>query len=221
MNSAYNTLFCLCLLSILLATLVGVIRYKQYSIAMKIIVYGLIVTSISETAGFIVVNAHRYALRYTFYHFYDIIESVLTTSYFIYVLKPNNQERLMKFNVIFWPVIGVSNIIFFQPLGTMNTNMLMVESLMFISLSLFLIYETIRQNKVDNIFKYPHFWMAVLILLLWCSSFFFWAFVHSLYVDKWKYRIVAMYLQSIIEAIVYLGTAATLYLYNRKMEIND
>ena len=188
---------------------------------MKIIVWGLIVTSISETAGFIVVNAHKFALRYTFYHFYDIIESILTTSYFICVFKPIYSNRLIKINIIFWPLIGILNIIMFQPLGTMNTNMLMVESLLFISLSLFLIYETIRQNQVENIFKYPHFWMAVLFLLLWCSSFFFWAFVHSLYVDKWKYRIVVMYLQSIIEAIVYLGTAATLYSYNKKMEIND
>lgn len=221
MNNAYNALFLLCVISILLATSIGVFRYRQYSIGMKIIVWGLIVTSVSEIACFGAVNAHKYALRYTFYHFYDIVESILTTSYFIFAFKPVNKHRLVIINVISWPVVGVLNILFFQPLGTMNTNMLMVESFMFIGLSLLLIYVTIKQNKVENIFKYPHFWMAVLFLILWCSSFFFWALVHSLYLDKWKYRIVVMYLQSIIEAIVYLGMATTLYLYNRKLDIND
>ncbi len=221
MNSAYNILYCLCLISILLATLIGAVRYKQYSTAMKIIVWGLIVTSISETACYIAVNAHKYALRYTFYHFYDIIESVLTTSYFIFAFNPVNTRKFLVINVILWPVLGVLNILFFQPLGTMNTNMLMLESLTFVSLSLFLIYMTIKQNKVENIFKYPHFWMAVLFLISWSTTFFFWAFLHSLYIDKWKYRIVATYLQTIIEGLFYLGTAATLYLYNRKLEIND
>ncbi len=221
MNGAYNFLYCLCLISILLATLIGVIRYKQYSYSMKIIVWGLIITFLSEIAGYIAINTHKYELRYTFYHFYDIIESVITTSYFIFAFKPVNPIKLMKINALIWPVIGIYNMLFLQPINVLNTNMLMVESFVFISLSLFSIYIIIRQDKVENIFKFPHFWMAVLYLISWSTTFFFWAFVNSLYKGEWKYSDVATYLQSIIEGLFYLGTAATLYLYNRKMEIND
>lgn len=204
-----------------ISAVVGMVRFKQLNTALRFIVAGLILTMLSETANFIIVSLHKYDVRYTVYHFYDILQSFITTAYFIYILRPLDHRKLMMLSAVFWPLVGIANILFLQPLGTMNTNMLMVESFVFITLSLYLIYITLKNDKVENIFRYPHFWMAVLFIITYSSSFFYWAFLELLFQGKWKYRILILYLQSVLEVIVYLGMAFILFYYNKKMEVND
>jgi hypothetical protein len=220
MGATYTLLFYLCLFSMIIASMAGLFKYKYLDTAMRLLVASLILTSISEICCYVAVIYARYLLRCNIYHFYDIIQSILTTAYFIYAIKPHHYRKLLLLNFIFWPAIGISNIIFFQPLGTLNTNMLMVESFVFITLSLYFIYLTLKNDKVANIFKDAYFRIAVIILCLWSSSFFFWALVDFLFQGKWKYADVTMYLQSLIEAMAYFGIAATLYFYDKRIELN-
>jgi hypothetical protein len=113
---------------------------------------------------------------------------------------------------------GVGNILFFQPLSTLNTNMIMLESLCFVTLSLYFIYRIIKQDLAENILYYPHFWMCIIWLVLWSSSLFFWAFVKVLYRGHWKYIQTAMHCEAIINAIVYTGIGTVLFYADGKIK---
>lgn len=212
-NYIYNALFIAAILSILLAVVAGIFRYNRLSLAMRTIVIGLIITLLSESICYVIVKNKNYALRYSIYHIYDIIESIFITQYFILIIFGSKKIPTVL-NLLFWPIIGVANIVFFQPLGSMNTNMLMVESFVFITFSLYYIYMTLKNDKVYNIFSFSYFWMTLAILVLWSSSFFFWALLHYLFADKWKYRVISMYVQTVIEIFGYLCMAVTLLRYN-------
>jgi hypothetical protein len=214
---SYFVIFYLSLCSIFIATIIGLMKYRSLSLPFQIIVIGLIITAISETCSCILVYNHKYHERYTLYHFYDIVESFFTTVYFIYIIKPRSSRLCVAISAVFWPAIGIFNIFIFQPLGTMNTNMLMTESFVFITLSLYFIYQTIKSNEIINMFKYPYFLMTLTILVLWSSSFFFWAFVHFLFEKGWKYSSLSTYVQTGIEIIVYLCMAVVLLRDNSKV----
>jgi hypothetical protein len=221
MSPYYRLLFILCYLSILIATITAITYFKRLNNAFRIIALLLLLTSVSELVCFIVVLYENYGLRYTIYHFYGIVQAFLISSYFIYAIKPVYHRKLMVAAGIFWIAVGGINICFFQPLQALNTNMLMVESFVFITISLYFIYITLKRDAVQHIFRYPYFWMAVIWLVTWSTSISFWAFVKIIYRGQGEFIKIAITVQSIIEILSYLSIAATIYLFNKQMLHNE
>jgi len=221
MSPYYRILFILCYLSILIATITAITYYKRLNNAFRIIALLLLLTSVSELVCFIAVCYERYVLRYTIYHFYSIIQAFLITSYFIYAIKPFYNRKLILVSAVCWVAVGSINICFFQSLNELNSNMLMVESLVFITISLYFIYITLKNNMVQHIFRFPHFWMAVIWLVTWSTSISFWAFVKIIYRGQGDFIKIAITVQAIIEILSYLGIAATIYLFNKQMLKNE
>jgi len=221
MSPYYRILFILCYLSILTATITAIACYKRLNNAFRVIALLLLLTSVSELVCFVAVCYERYVLRYTIYHFYSIIQAFLISSYFIYAIKPLYNRKLLLAAALCWVTVGSVNILFFQPLKELNTNMLMVESLVFITISLYFIYITLKNNVVQNIFRYPYFWMAVIWLVTWSTSISFWAFVKIIYKGQGDFIKIAITVQAIIEILSYLGIAATVYLFNKQMLNNE
>lgn len=216
-----NNLFYVYYISIVIAFIAGIIRYKDLDTAMRIIVILLLVTAINECCAYVAVIQKKYAERYMTYHIYNIMQAFLFSAYFIYAIKPNHYRKLIILSAILCPLTGVLNIIFLQAIDTLNSNMLMVESCCFITISLYFIYHILKAEQVENIFRYPHFQIAVLCLVEWSSTIFFWAFINVLSQNHWRYMKVVASLQLIIETIVYLGIAATLYFYNSNIAMSE
>jgi hypothetical protein len=161
-----------------------------------------------------------FSVREIIYHLYVIILSFLLTLYFITILKSPKRKALIILSAVFWPLTGIVNFTFFQPINILNTNMILFESFFFITLSLYFIYRVIKDDLVENLFLYPHFWVCILLLVLWCSSFFLWAFLNILYRDHWQYLMLVLHVEAIINCIVYTGLAWTLFFFNKKMEVD-
>ena len=204
--------------SIVFATIVGLTRYRYLDVALRVILASLIVTLISELSCYIAYAFNRYSLRGTIYHVYGIIDATLLSAYFIYLIKPYRHRKYIIICVVVWLVAGIFNSIFLQPLRALNTNMLMLQSIVFITMSLYYIYSILKNDSTGSIFQYPHFWMSVIWLVFWSSSVFFWAFIKILYSNRWEHIQTAVCIQVIIAMLCYLGIGATLLFYPKKLK---
>ena len=118
-----------------------------------------------------------------------------------------------------WVLFGIANILYWQPLHELNTNMLLMESSVFITAALYFIYMILKRDIVANMFSYPHFWMSIIWLVMWSCSISFWAFVKILYRGNWPYMSIAISIQAVIEILSYMGMSLVLYLYNKQKEV--
>ena len=214
----YKLVFLICYSSILLSTIVGLATYKRLNVAMRFIVMMLAVTSVSELCCYVAVSTGRYADRPCIYHVYNIIQAFLISGYFIYAVKPVQKNRILLYSGIFWVAAGLGNLLFLQPLRSLNSNMLVLESFVFITAALYFIYRTLKNDGIENMFRYPQFQMSMVLLIYWSSNMFFWAFVKILYNDHWRYIGVLMTVQEVIEVLSYLAIGAVLLYSGRKTQ---
>lgn len=198
---------------IIAAMSIGAINYQRLDKALRIIVLLLVAISISELLSFIAIEFKKYALRYLIYHVYSVIEVFLQTLFFIYAIKPRNIKQCILLSTWMWPAIGLLNMLFLQPWNQLNTNMLMFESFATITMCLYFIYWLVKEDVVKNIFRHSHFIVAILLLLLWSGTFFFWAFVKVLYKHYQSFYYILDYAQNIINIVVYGGIGAVLFFY--------
>lgn len=190
-------------LAIAVAAITGLVHFRWLSGSLRIIVFILLLTLANEVVSVIASFSTNYALKYTAYHVYDILLSGGLSCYFIYTINPAKYKAWCVVASMLWATVGVINFLFFQPLHTLNTNMLVLESAVFVNASLYFIHYTIRKDVVSNIFTYPHFWISLLWLTLWGTSLFFWAYVKILYRGHWQYVQCAIHAASAINVIVY------------------
>ena len=216
----YNIIFILCYVFILIATFCGIIKYTHLDTAMRFIVVLLALTSCSELCAYIAVLQKKYAVRYGIYHGYNIIQAVLFTYYYIAAIQFRRYKRGFISAALFWLAAGIMNIVFLQPFGKLNSNMLLLESFSFIAMSLYFIYIMLKRDVIQDIFRYAHFQMVVIFLVYWSCTLFFWGFVKMLYNSHWKHIQLFMYLQAIIEMLTYFAIAVVLYNSGKRKKID-
>src|SRR5579872_3553381 len=204
-------LFFLLLSSIILGATIGIVRYKNLDTAMCMIVMLLILSFVDELGSYMAVIHGKYTARYIIFHIYGILQAFLFTAYFIYAIKPFRHRMMIAFSALFWPAIGMLNIMFLQPFNELNSNMMMAESCSFTTLSLYYMYYLLKDERIENIFSFPHFWMTFIILISWSSSIFFWAFIQILYLSQWQHIVVVFYAQAALNILVYVSMAAVLF----------
>lgn len=207
--------------SVLASTIVGIARYRSLETSMRMIVAFLLLTCGSELCSYFLSTNKNFDTRDAVYHFYNIIQAFLISAYFIFAIKPEKNFKILIASAVVWPIIGILNALFLQPINSLNNNMLMVESFAFVTMSLYLIYRILQNEGIMNIFSYPHFLIAVLFLLLWSTSYFFWAFVKILYTAKWQHMQSVMYLQAVVNIIFYSGIGLVLFFYPKNKPIEN
>lgn len=204
---------------ILLAAITAVVKYKQLDNALRSIAILLMLTVLSESVSYILMGLNEYNFRNVVYHLFSMVQLILISVFFIINIKPNNSRKLIWGAVVTSIATGTLNIIFLQPICTMNSNMLMFESFAIITMTLYYIYRRIKIGVVVNMFKHAHFIISLLLLLLWSGSFFFWAFISVLYDEGWAYTTTVTNIHLIINIIVYLGIGLTI-LYTNRQKLN-
>ncbi len=198
------------------ATVAGIVRYKMLDTAMKVIVFLMLATTVCELFSYAMRTIKDYPLRYSVFHIYAVVEIFLQSLFFIYAIHPRNYRRLIIAAALLWPTLGLLNVVFLQSFGELNTNMLMVESFSTITMSLYFIYWFIKNDQVILLYQHPHLRVAALLLLLWSSAFFFWAFIKILYSNHWPYYNLIDHTSTTINTLVYTGIALTFLLYRPK-----
>lgn len=188
---------------------------------MRIIVMFLLAAAISEIVSYVAYIHKQYPIKSAISHFYSVIEAILLSSYFIYAIKPYRNRNLIIGCIIVWLAAGALNGAFLQPLGGINSNMLMLESFSFITMSLYSIYWMLKNDIYDNLFRNPHFRFAVVCLITWSFTLFFWATIKILYSNHWKYSQLMMVSQVIVGMLSYLAIAAILFFHPKNNTIEN
>lgn len=208
-----ETLFYIYLIVLYLNFIIGIAKYKHLDFGSIMLVLLFLFGAINETICRILIKRH---LGYEVpYHIYSIIELSLTSIYFGYSIMVLNIKRWIILSIAISILIGAGNL-YFQHLDSINTNMLLIESFVIISMALYSFYKMLLNDWIINLFHYPHFWFWTAFLLLWSGSFFFWVFFDVLIKKESDFRIVAQYGQIALNLIVYLITGLTLFLIPKK-----
>ena len=204
-------LFNIYLFVLVVTIIIGIIRYRRFDNATKILLLLLVVTTISEFICLFRVENHLG--KAPVYHFYNILEILLTTAYFLKTIKSYHFFRVMLISIIVWPLLGIFNTFFLQPLHKFNSNILMLESICIIAMSLYSLYKILLNDTLYNVLKYPHFWIWSIQLFFWSSSFFFWGYYEVLMQKGWALMPSFAKAQAIINILVYFGIGLTFLFY--------
>ncbi|HTN16098.1 MAG TPA: hypothetical protein VL092_00350 [Chitinophagaceae bacterium] len=195
----------------------GLLRLKRYDSAMRIVVLWLCVIAVAELITYILLKTGQHTTKYLVFHISAVLELILISAYFLKLFCPPRLfTRYLLLICILCTTAGLLNVRYLQSWDQLNTNMLMLESFCIITLSLYAIYRTLKNDLVLHLFRDAHFWIWVLWLVLWSATFFFWAFIRILYRSDWAYVGLVMNLQALINLVVYAGLSGILLLYTKK-----
>lgn len=201
---------------ILLTLVIGIHKYTLLSLAFRFILWLLGITVVSEITAEVLRQLEYYDERYTLYHIYAVIQLILLTFFFVASLKHTITIQL-KFSVLILSTFtALLNIWLLQPIYSINSNFLILESLVVNTFSLYYIYKQLRSNSTTYLFQNPNIQLAILLLILWSTTFFFWAFIEVLYHEGWRYTSIIINAHIIINILVYAGIAAVFYFYPKK-----
>lgn len=194
-------LFYFSLLVIFATITLALKRYRYIDRPLKIFL-GLLVSSfLSELAG--IYSEYLYNNKAPVYHIFSILELFLICTYYIYCIKNNSQLPLVLSAFLMSILLGLGNLVFFQKFTEYNTNMLMIECVIIIGMSLFSLFKIVQKEDVISIVTYPHFHITIAMLLLWTSTFFFWAFLNYFKTSNaFNYEVIGTG-QVIVNLIIY------------------
>ena len=134
------------------STILGAYRFAKFKFSFRIIFFLILFTFISETLTrlfeFIGIG------KTPIYHFYSIISFFIIVMYFIRSFDIRARSQLTIFASILLPLLGYLNCRFFQPLDTINSNILILKSFIIIILSLYALYKILLNDDFSFISRY-------------------------------------------------------------------
>lgn len=198
---------------LVLSVIAGIINFRVYDTGVRILLFLLTITLVSELMSLFLLETKE--RRYTAYHFYNVMELSVLSLYFLKVTGLYKLWRFLSLAVLFI-VAGILNAVYLQPIHTLNSNFLSLESFLVICMSLYSIYKMLLNDEIDNIAFYPHFWISAFLLLYFSTTFVYWSFIKMLYATRSPYYTLAEYIEIIMNIVCYTGLFFIL-IYYRKM----
>lgn len=209
-------LFIVYYLCLLLALVLGLKFFSYLDKPMKTLVASLSITAVSELIAYILLKLEYYTLRPLVYHISVAIVVVIISQFYIELISPFRKKLLTILSTLIWSILALLNILFLQSFDNINSNYFVLVSFSVITMSLYSIYWMIKNDFHDQLFKSPHFWISIIWLTFWSSSFFYWASIKILYGRHWEYITIVDTLQITLNVITYAAFAAVFYFYPKK-----
>lgn len=209
-------LFIIYLLLLAGVSLLGLLKRKAIDTPAQLILYCIILTTISETTARILALTIKNNLFV--YHIYTPIQFLFISLFFNYSI-PSFKKRYLGI------VIGISGIIFSifnsiflqNPFTTFNTYFLAVESFLIITMTLCYFYSFLDNANTSKQFATADFWIACLLLVFWSFTFFTWLTGIALSLVDPIYMLGVRYMMYAINIITYTGFGLV-FLFYRKLQ---
>ena len=197
MNIFIQSLIYLYLAVLWLGSIIGVFFFKKVSNSLKLIIFLLVLTCVTETVQRLLKVQH---INGAFlYHLYSVFEGSILAIFLMRLVLARKSHRLELMVVAGWIVVGISNVIYLQPLAVFNSNVLLLESISLTILSATAIYQlTIKEDNHT-----PSFIVAATLLAYWSSGFFFWGYYELIYNKHWRYVDAVRVVQVSINILTY------------------
>ena len=165
--------------SVLIPLATGIFNFKFLTKEFKILCYYFI-TSFIVNVITTVLSYYRIP-NLIFFHLYTPVEAVFLLIFFAYILKGSKIVSGIRVCIFLFPFYCLLNFIFFQDGSVFNTYTHPVESILFISLSIFFFWKQSANPVVEQ--KWTHFpqnWIVTGLLLYFSSTFFLYVFSNVL-----------------------------------------
>jgi drug/metabolite transporter (DMT)-like permease len=159
-------------------------RYNKSESALKIISFLLGLTLISELLGFLMTKIYRNNMPV--YHIYA------PALLFVVALYYNNTlPKFRKYKVGLWIgclgiLASLVNIFFFQPILSLNSNFMLFEGVCIVAMALYAFYYLYTDDSTKRLQYNSLFWVSIIFLFYWCSTFVAWALMKVLQLVEMK-----------------------------------
>ena len=211
-----TTLLSMYFLVLSISSGIGMFFYRKYDGATRFICILLATTLVSEIVSRYF--AYHYNNNNAVFHFFNVIELYLISIFFFKSILLRHFKVALICITVIYPLLGILNALFLQPLDVLNSNFIVLESFIVMAMALYSLYRILINEKIHTIQSHPQFWFWVCLLIYFSATFFFWPIIKILYVQKRNYYL-AIYMQIVINIIAYSGIGSTLFFY-RKMNRN-
>ncbi|HRO41369.1 MAG TPA: hypothetical protein PL009_00950 [Flavipsychrobacter sp.] len=171
--------FALLLIVLLIVCIVGARNFTRMDKAMRVFFTLILIVFVTEAISFTLYVQGM--SRNTLSHIFSGVELILVGAYFFHCLPLRKKRFSIIVFSLFALALAIGNYIFFQE-KRYNSNMLMAESFIIISMALIVFFNFLKNDDLSDMVNNPHFRIWVGLLTLWSSTFFFWAFL--LYLQK-------------------------------------
>ena len=209
-----NILYYIYLALILLMGIWGLYNYKTTNSLQKLIILLLVATGVNELCT--VILPYLKINKNPLYHIFSVVEISLTTLYFLKTIHVRKYSLYARLSSILWIVLAIINFSFFQPLHKINSNFLILECVVIISMSIIALYVIFCDDTITNIVKHDLFWVWVCFLVLWAGTFFFWA--GQSIINNSPYMNLLSNCQAIINIVIYIGIFSTFFISNKEKQ---
>jgi hypothetical protein len=209
MSNNFIVLFLLyvCISILGISMLISLIKFKVIDTAGKIISVLLISAFLTEILSL-------FSHKIQFYNFYTVIEIFLTSFYFLKIIKLHLANKYIVIIGFFCLLLG-AYITYYD--YYINTNILILESFLIISMSIFALYRILIDENIKKVSAYPHFWIWTVFLLYWSGSYFYWAFLEPISNAKHKYGFIVTCWHLSINIILYVGIGIAFFICPKKI----
>ncbi len=195
-----NVLYFITLIAV---TAYGIFRFNKLSSSVRIIVVLTGIALISELiASYSVI---KYRTNTAVYHLYNMVELGLIGLYFDRVLQ-FPRKNVLAICIAALSCVGFAvNAYYFQHLSALNSNFLLFEGFCTITLCLITLRRMFLSNKETSFRTNPDFWMCLLFMLYWCSTYVSWAFWEIVIMKNMKIIFIMQNMFWLINMITYVG----------------
>lgn len=196
-------------------SILGFMQVKYFDSPTKVLLAYICITSISETAAFLLAINQKNNLW--LYHIYGPMQLSLLCVFFNNTIASFKKHKIGFVILSVGIVYSIVNSIFVQQLSVFNTYFIVVESILIIGITLYYFYSFLNGAQVYKNHTTPHFWVACFFLLFWSFTFFRWltALAMPQIIDN---NIMAIQIMMwSINMITYTGFGIV-FLYYRKLQ---
>ena len=177
------------------------------------------ITAIIELASLI--YAKRYHNNMPIYAVFNPVNCMLTCFYFNEAIDVFRRRHVGFIIGIVSLAVGITNLVFLQPINHLNNYYLFFEGILIISLSL-LSYTRLTLAQYNNEKDVPlyhnlHFWIASILTFFWTTTFLSWGLYEFLSVKSPASMWLINLLIITVNIITY-GSFSILFLAFRKMQ---
>lgn len=191
----------------------AIFRFKKLDNATRVICFLIWLGLITESAGYY--SAKNHGTNYPVFNVAFYLEFVLMAIYYNYSIPVLKKRNLGIHFALAGVMLGILNTLFLQPLyTTINSNLLFLECLMVLCLSLFSIYKMLTLDRDDfHLHHKVHFWLPCILLFYQSAALSSWGLYDKLGDSEQEKAATLDVIVLTINIITYLSYGLVLFYY--------
>jgi len=198
-----------------IAALIGIMRYYGIDKAGQVIFYLIVFALFGEIVA--TVSFYKFNERNPVYHFTTLISLFICICYFATIHNFKKRNALLLLTFLSLIIIELININYFDSMRHLNKMTLKLRCIVVAAMSLYSLYILLINDKISDVFRYPHFWFTILLLFLYPGTYFFLAYIGELYRQN-NHAQLATSIQLSINLLSYFGLGLAFLLYPKNVK---